>query len=932
MIKKLTLLLMCVMCAFVATYGQGEKKTALVKGRLFNKATTEPAHDVQITFPYLKLLTISNGEGFFTFSQVPYGTQVMIVGGAGIKPDTLKISVGTDVVDIGDLNVTPAIENNTVQQVQQQIPTIAIEDNNSGSDDDGVKSQAVSSVLGASRDPFLSTASYTFGTYRFQMRGYDRNQQEVLINGAPMNDAETGDAYWNQWGGLNDVFRSRSYTYGLQPAENTFAGLNGSTNFDATASNQRKQTRVSYSLTNRTYRNRLMLTHSSGLMKNGWAYSFSVSKRWAKEGYVPGTFYDGYSYYAGVTKKLKKHELNLIAFGAPTRRGKSAPAIQEAYDLAGTNFYNPNWGYQNGEKRNAKVANNFQPVFILSHEYAPSDKFRLNTAVAYQFGKNQNSTLDWYNARDPRPDYYRNFPSYYMLNNDNPADASFINNQQINWDRLYNVNYANTETIHNVNGVAGNDVTGRRSVYTVGNDVDDIKKFTFNTNLQYVLNEHINVYGGISFISQKTESYRQMLDLMGGDFFLNLNQFAVQQNVPNVSFNQYDLNNPNRLIKEGDKYNYDYFSRFNKGRAWGQASFTYNKVDFFLAANVGMSTFSREGLFRNGLFANNSFGKSNTQSFTTYGVKGGVTYKINGRNYLFVNGAYTTDAPTFDNTFISPRTRNSTVSNPVVQQAQSVEGGYLMRAPKMSARVVGYVTDIKDQTEVKRFYNDDPAYQTFVNYVMTHMNTRFIGTELALEAKVSPRFTVSGVAALGQAFYTNDPTISIYRDNDTVTEARNRRVYLKNYYLAVGPQTASSLGVKYSSPKFWSAYLNFNYFARNYMDINPDRRTVEATELLTPGTPLYNNILDQEKAASAFTVDFSFFKSWLLNKIVKSARYGSTIALNIGINNLLDKKDIVTGGFEQLRYDFSGNNPDKFPRKYFYGYGRSYFINLSLRF
>jgi hypothetical protein len=423
-----------------------------------------------------------------------------------------------------------------------------------------------------------------------------------------------------------------------------------------------------------------------------------------------------------------------------------------------------------------------------------------------------------------------------------------------------------------------------------------------------------------------------MLDLMGGDFFLNLNQFAVQQNVPNVSFNQYDLNNPNRIIKEGDKYNYDYFSTFNKGRLWGQATFTYNKVDFFVAANAGVSSFNREGEFRNGLFAKNSYGSSSTKSFNTYGAKGGVTYKLNGRNYLFVNAAYATDAPTIDNTFISPRTRNSTVTGAKVQQSQSVEGGYLLRAPKWNARVVGYVTDVKDQTEIKRFYNDDPAYQTFVNYVMQHMNTRFIGTELALEAKVNARWTVSGVAALGQAFYTNDPTISIYRDNDTVTEAKNRTVYLKNYYLAVGPQTASSLGFKYSSPKYWFANLNFNYFARNYMDINPDRRTVEATDLLTPGTPAYNNILDQEKVASAFTIDLSFYKSWLLNKIVKAAPRGSILAFNVGINNLLDKKDIITGGFEQLRYDFSGNNPDKFPRKYFYGYGRSYFINLSVRF
>ncbi|XZF13750.1 TonB-dependent receptor [Chitinophagaceae bacterium MMS25-I14] len=929
MMRNLRLLFLLLL-ASMAVHAQNSKKTALVKGRLINKATTEPANDVSVSFPYLKLLSISDGEGGFTVSQVPYGTQKIVIGGNAIKADTISIVVNKDVVDLGDLLVI-VNENAPVTPGQQGIPTIALEDNNISADDDGVKTQSVSGLLGSSRDPFFSTASYTFGTYRFQMRGYDRNQQQVYINGVPMNDIETGDAYWSQWGGLNDAFRSRNSTYGLMPSEAAFGGLNGTTDMDASAASQRKQTKISYGLTNRTYRNRLMLTQSSGLMKNGWAYSVSVSKRWAKEGYVEGTFYDGYSYYVGVTKKTKKHEFNFIAFGAPTRRGKSAPAVQEAYNLAGTNFYNPNWGYQNGEKRNAKVAKDFQPVFILNHEFQISKKTTLNSSVSYQFGKNSNSTLDWYNARDPRPDYYRNLPSYYVESGLDPADAMFNTQKQIDWDRLYNVNYGNKETIHNANGIPGNDVTGLRSVYAVGADVDAVKKFTFNTKLQHNLDEHITLYTGVNVIAQRTESYKEMLDLLGGDFFLNLNQFAVQQNVPNVSFNQYDLNNPNRLIKVGDKYNYDYYSRFTKAWWWGQATFTYNKMDFFAAANVGMNSFSREGLFRNGLFANNSYGKSDVQSFTTYGVKGGATYKINGRNYLFLNGSYGTDAPTIDNTFISGRTRNQTVTDPKVQQMQSVEGGYLLRSPSVNARVVGYVTDIKNGTDIKRFYNDDPAYQTFVNYVLQNVNTRFIGTELALAVKVLPSLTLTGVASIGQAFYTNDPKVSIYRDNDTTTEVANRTVYMKNYYLAVGPQTATSFGVSYR-PKFIWANLNVNYFDRTYIDINPDRRTVEATDLLPPGSATYNSIVDQQKAASAVTVDLSLNKIFYPNRWIKSIPRSTSLVIGLSVNNLLDNKDYVTGGFEQLRYDFTDNNPNKFPAKYFYGYGRSYFLNISLKF
>ena len=83
---------------------------------------------------------------------------------------------------------------------------------------------------------------------------------------------------------------------------------------------------------------------------------------------------------------------------------------------------------------------------------------------------------------------------------------------------------------------------------------------------------------------------------------------------------------------------------------------------------------------------------------------------------------------------------------------------------------------------------------------------------------------------------------------------------------------------------------------------------------------------------AAFTVDLSVSKSFPLSRLVKSLPYGTCLYLSAGVNNLLNNTDIRTGGFEQLRYDFSGNNPQRFPPKYFYGYGANYFINISLKF
>ncbi len=943
MVRKLQLVVLLVLISTHIAVAQA-KKTALVKGKVMNKATTAVAADVQVSIPYLKQLVSTDAAGDFELSQVPYGKQMIIVGGRTMKPDTLNVDINSEILDLGVLQLFPNEAAISMQSID--IPTIALEDNNVSTQDDGFASQNISGLLTASRDPFLNTAAFVWGPYRFQPRGYDRNQQDVQINGAPLNDIETGDAYWSQWGGLNDVFRSRSNIYGLQASDYAFGGINGIVYFDATAANQRKQTRVTYSRTNRLYRNRLMLTHSSGLLKSGWAYSLSASKRWSQEGYVPGTFYDGYSYYAAISKVIgTKHSFNLTTFGAPTRRGKSAPVVQEAYDLAGSNFYNPNWGFQNGEKRNSKVADYFQPTTLFNYTYTPSNRTRWNTAIGYQFGKNKNSLIDWNNGTNPSPVYYRFLPSWqYELFSNDPAQAAseaadvandFKNNtsvSQLNWDRLYQVNRTNIETVENVNGVAGSNVTGNRSVYVLGQDVDDIKKYIINSNLQHGLSEHVTIYSGISFLTQRTESYRELQDLLGGDFYVNYNQFAQRTYVGNNDLRQNDLNNPNRVVKTGERYYYNYYSRFTKANAWAQATFTFNKVDFFAAASYGFNNFSRDGLYKNGLYPNGSFGKSTQQRFTTYAVKGGGTYKINGRHYIFLNGSYVQDAPTFDNTYVSPRTRNQVVDKPQEQHSMLLEGGYLLHAPKLNARVVGYVTDIKDATDIKRFYNDAPAFQSFVNYALTNINTRYTGLELALDVKVSSALNITGVAAVGQAFYTNRPDVSIYRDNDTVTTAVNRVTYLQNYYLAVGPQTNYSLGLNYRSPFYWYGSLTANYFDRNYVDVNPDRRTANAAEGIVRDSKEWNAIFAQEKLPSAFTLDLFFGKSFKLNKFNNKIPQSAFIYLNVGINNLLDNTNIRTGGFEQLRYDFTTSNPNRFPPKYFYGFGRNFFVNLSLKF
>lgn len=917
-------------CCAIPVIAQKYDGTAQVKGR-FVSAGEIPLPDLEVHLPHLKLMTTTDDRGDFVLQGIPLGKHALLVGDGYSVPDTLHVLIDKEQVDLS----TIVLERDaaSIHSFNAQLPTIALEESAISTDDEGISDQSISGVLSASRDPFMAAAAFTFGALRYQIRGYKRHHLEVYMNGLLMNDVETGSAFWSQWGGLNDVFRNQHVSFGLSAAEQGFGGLIGATQISATAAGQSKQTRMTYSFSNRSYQHRAMLTHSTGMLANGWALSVSVSRRWAAEGYIPGTFYDSYAGFLGLSRKLSdKSMLHLTVFGAPTQRGKAMPVTREAMELTGDNYYNPNWGYQQGKKRNARVSNTFQPLFLLHYEYRPNSTTLLQMAGSYQFGHNGNSAIDWYHARDPRPDYYRNLPSFYLYNPQG-TDAEmaeevrqeWLNNPekaQVDWDRLYQANRLNYETV--------NGVSGLRSLYVIGEDRDEMQKYNFTAQLQKSMSEHLTLYGGLYFITQSTESYRKLLDLLGGDFYVNLNQFAERTYVGHPDFNQNDLNHPNSIVKEGDPYAYHYVARFTKGMGWGQAIFTYNKFDFFLSGRLTLDAFSREGKYKMGLFPDDSYGRSKLLSFVTYQAKGGITYKINGRHYLFVNGAAMTEAPTFDNTFYSPRTRHAVVDDIAPARIRAQEGGYLVRRPSLNGRLTAFVTDITNTTDIKRFYHEE--YRSFVNYVMQHVGIRHLGGELALQAKLSPSLSATAVATWMQVFYTSRPDVHIYRDNDTNSTAAFSSVYLKNYYVAAGPQSAYTLGLGYRSPHYWYAYINASYVDRNYVDVNPTRRTAEAVDLLSPESTQWHQLLDQERLPAAFTLDVFAGKSFLLSKVVAWLPSGTYLYLNAGVNNILNNRNIITGGFEQLRYDFSGGQVQRFPAKYFYGYGTNYFLNVSLKF
>lgn len=809
------------------------------------------------------------------------------------------------------------------------LPVISLDEN----DFADAGPQNISSVLNAGRNPFFSAAAYNFSPLRFKIRGYDADLSETYMNGIPITNLDNGFTPFGLWGGLNDVMRNRDMTIGLRPGTFAFGDIGTTTSIDARASKQRKQTSFSYALSNRSYDHRWMLTHSTGMNKKGWAFTFSGSRRWADEGYVPGTYYNGWSYFAGVDKRLgQKNLLSLVAFGAPAENGRQGAAVAEMQELAGTHYYNPYWGYQNGKKRNASIGKTNQPVFILTHEFRINDNTVLTTAAGYSFGKRSVSGIDWYNAPDPRPDYYRYLPSYQTEPTIKDVVTDELKNneasRQINWQNFYDVNRDNTETVYNADGIDGNNVTGHRSLYILANRVTDTKRFNFSTLLNSRFSDHLDFTAGLTAQSQKNTYYQQINDLLGGAFYVDLNQFAERSFPGDPNAAQNDLAHPNRLVKTGEKYGYNYDINIVRTAAWAQTFFKYNKIDFFLAAEISQNLFWRRGNVQNGLFPEDSYGKSNINYFVNYSFKAGITYKLDGRNYFYVNAAYSTRAPFFENAYIAPRTRNIEQDDLTSEIIQTAETGYILNAPNLKIRLNGYYTSFQHGFNVLTFYHE--TYQNFVNYALSNIDKQHFGGEFGFEAKAARNLTINGAAAVGRYYYSSRQNAVVSLDN-TAEILEEQTVYSENYRVASTPQEAYSLGITYRSPKFWFVSLTGNYFDQRWLDVNPIRRTSAAVDGIDPKGTQWHEIIDQTKLSTAYTVDFFGGYSYKISRTANKQK-PMYLVLNAGINNLLNDKNIITGGYEQLRFDFDTKDPKQFPPKLYYAYGLNYFVSLTLRF
>lgn len=962
--------------AFSQTLSEGGIKATVVSrvGR-----TPIAGANVELKKGGVKMQELRTGnDGKFFFQDLANDNYSLIVAAPGYTETQVNVTVEKGLVrDLIFVTLVPASQINEV------------DDSSFGEfdlDDSGYTDTPT--ILFASNDVFTNVAGYGFSAVRYKNRGYNSESQEVYLAGVPMNDAITGYSPYSLWSGLNEAMRSKESTIGLDPAQFSAGGYNGVTNISAMPSDVRPGLRMSVLSNSAMYRFRFMVNYASGVLDNGWSYAINASARIGGNDWIEGVFYRNFALYAGAEKRIgDEHRIALIAFATPGERGAQNASTQEVYDLMKDNMYNSNWGYQNGKVRNARVRKTFEPVIALRYLYTPSDSFEASATLLYRTGFNGYTALDWYDAPDPRPDYYRNLPSYFFMDDSEynrsnvikygealemwrPGVASNANYQHINWDRLYNVNY---------NSPDGRSKYAQEQRHVDQNDIN------LSGSIKWNLTELFTVTAGINGKINRTRNYKKIADLLGGQYYLNVDQFAERDFASNAALIQNDLDyflehGEAEKIGLGDSYGYDYLAQIRRANLWGNGTFNKGNLSVTLSAALGYEGFWREGLVRKGLFAGldddgkeifyngvlltsydskgnviSSKGKSEVSNFLTGSAKLLASYTLSGGHRFSASFGYFSDAPTFNQAFVSARTRNSLVDGLCNSKTVSGDLSYQLSTGGYNLRATAYYTKIMDQTDVMSFYDD--SQQSFTNFAMTGIDQRHVGIEFGAKMPLFVSgLTASAVLSLGEFVYTSNPhmiqtvdnSAEIIRD-ETLPYWQSNPVFKKNsdgsyayaedgspivektrkHYVPSTPQLAGELALNYRTNSYWFFELNGQYFAKSWLDMNPLYRTQFAVSgpdgVATPEEIEY--MTTQECFNPCFLLNASAGKSWYIQR-----KYN--IGFSFEVKNILNNRDVRTGGYEQTRLISTSSKESykKFDSKYFYMPGINYMLNIYFRF
>ena len=757
-------------------------------------------------------------------------------------------------------------------------------------------------------DAFAEITDYDLLFVASSRRGMGYDSQETLFNGIPLQFA-----YRSVMRYMN-VTASRRAGAGMTAT--AIGGMNGTTEYRSDYSEPFGFRCAGINMTDRAY----MFGIRGSIVEplgRGWAISAMLAARTGRDMHVKGLFTNSATMGVSATKNWKhRHRLSLTALFAPSERSSRYSTTMEAFTLTGDNLYNPSWGYQDGKVRNANVRRTFVPSFVASYELSASERTELAVSFGTDAGVRRYSALAWFDARTPMPDNYHYMPSYFTDRYvaSEVAQAWRDNDTrytQIDWDELYGINAMRSDG---------------HAVYALEDRVERVADIHFTASGRTIAGKRMTVGYGVRASYVNRRNYKQMRDLLGSDHIVDIDQYLVDDDMIG-NMKQNDLRNPDRVVREGDRFGYDYALVRRYVGAFVTAEWRSDRLRIDMAAETGSMSAFRRGYYEKELFAGSaSYGRSRVVRFAPYTVKVAVGYSFTPRHYLGLNTAVQGTPPESEDLFLQTQYNNRIIDNPRMRTTASAEIDYRFhgRTVNMSASLFALRT--WNGVEVSHYY-DDLAF-TYSDMVVSGLSFLHAGIEVAADVRFARNWSVSAAATLGRYLYAADPRVSLYSDRDNSLICDRSVAHMGDCLVGGSPQAVVTADMVYMN-RGWGARVTATYAGLRYVVPAVMRRTDRVSHQASVSEEIFDRFVNQERLPDAVTVDAAVWKSFRLGDY-------SRIVVSLSVRNLLGNRNIIYNGRESMRISRTkvadGYMYAPFATRYTYSYPRTFYLSVNYKF
>ncbi len=752
-------------------------------------------------------------------------------------------------------------------------------------------------------DLYGRAVDFTLPGVAMRRRGMDYNAERTTLSGI--------DLSYRYLSVLRLLGAEELRSAGLQSATDPLAGPVSHTSFHFPTLEPAQSDLASARFTDRNYRFGVRAAGSRRLGRR-WILSVGADVRTGRDMYVEGVFTNAVTAGFRLARPSgEEGEWSLLGIVPVSTRGTRLSTSEEAFALTGDRLYNPAWGFQDGRVRNSRVRRETLPLGIVAWKRRLTAATSFDAAFGVEAGRSRYSMLGWYDARTPMPDNYRYLPSYtHDRATEEAWRAGDPRYTQIDWDEL----------------IRQNRMADGHAVYALEDRVERIWDLTLHALFETDLDARLTLRYGVDLQRDDSRNYKQMRDLLGADHIIDIDQFLVDDDTYGTLL-QNDLRHPDRMIRQGDRFGYDYSLTTRHALLFFQADYRADRFRGDLTLVAGSSAVSRRGHYEKELFPGaESWGRSRVMRFAPYRLKATAGWSFTPRNYVEVSLLAAARTPRAEDLFYQPLYNNRTVDDPTLERSYAAEVVWRLTGPTLNLEATLFAALALDGVETRRYY-DDLSY-VYCDMAVTGIGIGSCGVEAAAGVRLSDRWRLTLAASAGRYRYVRDPRVTVLSDVDNAAIDRSSVSRMGGCEVGGAPQWTASAEASWFGRNGWSLHASAGYAGRRFVEPMPLRRTDRLAGQAGITAEAFEAFTRQERLPDAFTIDASLFKSFWFED--------SRLTLGVLLKNLTGNADTPYNGYESLRVRRlqAGDATAYVPQatRYSYLLPRSFYLTVSYRF